>query len=169
MSLTKSKQVLLYLGLSFSLIFVSVGISNADPVDFTITAEFGCDVDVDPGTNAILTSVTYSPGEGDPELIEGKINLGNVSTAPAPIELDFTVTAASERDCEGDIVSFGPKLYVEEVGTSAFDILADNDCGMGCEPEDYAGGVKHIVNVDPRGGQGFFFNTQDALITFYLM
>ncbi len=95
MSLAKFKQVLLYLGLTFSFLLASVGVSNADPVDFdfTVTAEVGCDAS-DPAEDipGSLDNVTVASGSS--------LNLGEVDQG-SRVSIDFEIDATDPTDCEG--------------------------------------------------------------------
>jgi hypothetical protein len=110
MSLTKFKKVLVYLGLSFSLLFVSVGVSNANP--FTVTAVVGCDPMSDPGTSGNLGEVTTS----DPLTYgseEAPVEQGDF------VNIGFTITATSPKDCAGDDAFYEDDIDINFGGVDA--------------------------------------------------
>ena len=129
MSFVKFKQVLLYLGLSFSFLFASVGVSNADPYNFTVTAEVGCDTN-DPAEDipGSLNNVTVALGSS---LDLGEVNQGDNAF------IDFEIDATDPSDCEG--FSTGS----DQIDISYSDISIFSD--MGCSTNDSLCGVDVFI------------------------
>jgi hypothetical protein len=90
MSFVKFKQALLYLGLTFSFLFASVSVSNADPFNFTVTAEVCDPFDPDQHTPGSLTEVSVASGSS---LDLGKVEAGDEEY------IDFDITASNPTDC----------------------------------------------------------------------
>ena len=116
MSFVKFKQALLYLGLTFSFLLASVGVSNADPYNFTVTAEVGCDAtnpaeDI-PGS---LNNVTVALGSS---LDLGEVNQGDNAF------IDFEIDASDPSDCEG--FSLGSDQI--DISYSDSSVFSDEGC-----------------------------------------
>ena len=91
MSFAKFKQVLVYVGLSFSFLFASVGVSNADPFVFTVTAEVCDPMDPSQHTPGSLTDVSVDEFSS--------LDLGPV-TAGETEYISFDITASNPQDCQ---------------------------------------------------------------------
>ena len=98
MSFAKFKQVLVYVGLSFSFLFASIGVSNAeatscDPLDpfcFEVTAEVCDPADPDQNTPGSFTGVSVGAGSS--------LDLGLV-TASDTVSINFDITASNPLNC----------------------------------------------------------------------
>ena len=113
MSLAKFKQVLIYLGVSISLIFSSVGISNANT--FTVYADVGCDPMSDPGTSGSLDEVST------PDTLDfGTVEQNQTES------INFTITATSPVDCAEEPAIFEDAIDITFGGDDSTSLSTDD-------------------------------------------
>lgn len=130
MSFAKFKQVLVYVGLSFSFLFASVGVSNADDAvstfEFTVTAKVCDPMERAQDTPGSLTSVVVNNASS--------LNLGEV-TAGDEENIDFDITATSPLDCLGE------DLGTDDIDISYSDVVNFSTSGS-CVTDDIACAVQ---------------------------
>jgi hypothetical protein len=128
MYFAKFKQVLVYVGLSFSFLFASVGVSNAstpDTFSFTVTAEVCDPMDPSQHTPGSLTGVSVGAGSS--------LNLGMVTAGTMEI-ISFAITASNPQNCldedlgsEDIIIGYSDAAFFSDIGCDTSDLVCSVD------------------------------------------
>lgn len=133
MSFAKFKQVLVYVGLSFSFLFASVGVSNAgdhvSTFEFTATAEVCDPMDSDQDTPGSLIDVTVDSGSS--------LNLGPVTAGDTEF-IEFDITATNPLDCLETDLGF------DDIFISYSDVVNFSTSGS-CVTDDTACAVQIVI------------------------